>query len=96
VREGFIACEKRTDGLFISKFYIDQDVAGKGTGTGAFLTLLDIYRPERIRLTVNRQNIKAINFYFKNGFRIECVADFDIGHGFVMNDFVMVWQKAIQ
>jgi hypothetical protein len=46
-----------------------------------------------MRLTVNRQNYKSINFYFKIGFRIEKCADFPIGNGFVMNDFVMVWRK---
>ena len=44
----------------------------------------------KIRLTVNRQNFKAINFYFKNGFTIESVEDFDIGESYLMNDFVMV------
>jgi hypothetical protein len=41
---------------------------------------------------VNRQNYKAINFYFKLGFKIQTVADFDIGNGYVMNDFVMVFE----
>ena len=44
---------------------------------------------KRITLTVNRQNYKAINFYFKHGFKIKSVDDFDIGNGFFMNDFVM-------
>ena len=39
------------------------------------------------------QNYKSINFYFKNGFVIERVADFDIGNNFVMNDFVMIWKR---
>jgi len=43
-----------------------------------------------IRLQVNRKNYKAINFYFKNGFTIESVGDFDIGGGYYMNDFVMI------
>jgi ribosomal protein S18 acetylase RimI-like enzyme len=48
--------------------------------------------PKTIRLTVNRQNFKSINFYFKLGFKIEKVADFDIGNGYFMNDFVMLWK----
>ena len=43
-----------------------------------------------VRLQVNRSNFKAINFYFKKGFVIESAADFDIGNGFFMNDFVMI------
>ena len=48
---------------------------------------------EKLRLTVNRQNFKSINFYFKNGFKIDHVEDFDIGNGYVMNDFVMLWEN---
>jgi RimJ/RimL family protein N-acetyltransferase len=47
-------------------------------------------QPDIIKLTVNRQNFKSINFYFKNGFKIEKVEDFDIGNGYWMNDFIMV------
>ena len=42
---------------------------------------------------VNRMNYKAVNFYFKSGFTIEKVADFDIGDGYFMNDFVMIWES---
>jgi diamine N-acetyltransferase len=90
---GFIAVQQRPSELFIAKYYIDQDIAGTGIGSEAFHELLALYEPSAIRLTVNRQNHKAVNFYFKNGFKIERVADFDIGNGFVMNDFVMVWTK---
>jgi hypothetical protein len=39
-----------------------------------------------------RKGMKAINFHFKMGFVIEQVADFDIGDGYFMNDFVMVYR----
>lgn len=78
---------------FISKFYIDQDFAGKGIGSEVFDQILKTSSAKTIRLTVNRQNFKAINFYFKLGFKIEKVADFDIGDGYVMNDFVMIWRE---
>ena len=51
------------------------------------------FKPQTIRLQVNRMNYKAINFYFKHGFVIEKVADFDIGDGYFMNDFVMIWRR---
>ena len=75
---------------FIHKFYVNQDFAGKGIGTSAFKLLKTKTGKSIFRLTVNRRNITAINFYFRNGFRIERAADFDIGDGFVMEDFVMV------
>ncbi|MBS1637655.1 MAG: GNAT family N-acetyltransferase [Bacteroidetes bacterium] len=91
---GFVGVSgKQGEELFIHKFYIDQDLAGKGIGSRVFKLLLELYSPQCARLTVNRQNYKSINFYFKNGFVIEKVADFDIGQGYVMNDFVMIWKK---
>jgi diamine N-acetyltransferase len=93
---GFISVSKIKEiesGYFLHKFYLDQNLAGKGTGTLAHNELIKLLKPATIRLTVNRQNFKSINFYFKNGFKIEEVADFDIGNGYVMDDFVMVWGK---
>jgi len=91
---GFISVEhKGRRKYFIHKFYILLNRANKGIGTKVFKKLIKEIMPKEIRLTVNRQNFKSINFYFKNGFVIERVADFDIGNGFYMNDFVMVWKK---
>lgn len=93
-RIGFLSV-KAEDGQnwFINKFYIDQDLSSNGIGSDVFRALKTITGAARFRLTVNRLNFKAINFYFKNGFKIEEVADFDIGNGYQMNDFVMVWQR---
>ena len=69
----------------------DGDQHRKGIGSeifNAILVLMD--QPKTITLTVNRKNIKAINFYFKIGFTIKSAEDFDIGNGYYMNDFVMV------
>ena len=93
---GFVSISeinKKKKIFFIHKFYILSNKANKGIGTKVFKKILSIFDPYEIRLTVNRQNYKAINFYFKNKFVIEKVADFDIGNGFYMNDFVMLWKK---
>jgi len=91
---GFISVKKEEENnWFMNKFYINQEVASKGIGVKAFEALQKIIIPSKITLTVNRQNFKSINFYFKNGFKIEQVADFDIGSGYVMNDFVMTWNS---
>lgn len=87
---GFISIhEQKKDEWFLNKFYIDQKKAAKGIGTLVYKQLLKVLNPKKISLTVNRQNFRSINFYFKNGFRIQEVADFDIGNGYFMNDFVM-------
>ncbi len=89
---GFISVKEEKNGeWFIHKFYIDQTKAAKGIGSMVFKQLLQLIQPIKISLTVNRQNHKSINFYFKLGFKIHSIADFDIGNNFVMNDFVMVW-----
>lgn len=77
---------------FLAKFYLKKSF--RGTGEGA-LFLIELEKAatqagsQMIWLTVNRHNISAINFYFKQGFKISHCADFDIGNGFFMQDFVM-------
>ena len=88
---GYVAISVPAPGeLFIHKFYIDPALQGKGIGKKVFREIL-ASNPDAntIRLTVNRMNYKSINFYFKVGFVIEEVKDFDIGNGYFMNDFVM-------
>lgn len=90
---GFISVNKEDEGnWFLNKFYIDQTKAAKGIGTEAFNLLKSIIQPKKITLTVNKGNIKSINFYFKNGFTIEKTAVFDIGNNYVMDDFIMIWK----
>jgi len=94
---GFISFEPQKDKLgFINKFYLNAKFKGKGFGTAAFEILINTYKElSEIRLQVNRQNIQAINFYFKLGFIIESCADFDIGKGYFMNDFIMLWRRPL-
>jgi ribosomal protein S18 acetylase RimI-like enzyme len=69
---------------------VEAQEQGKGVGAQLLEYILDSNKNlETLELTVNRQNYKAINFYFKSGFVIKEVADFDIGEGYWMNDFVM-------
>lgn len=75
---------------FIHKFYINQQKSNSGIGTIILNSLIEIIKPKSLILTVNRQNFKSINFYFKNQFKIDRIEDFDIGNGYQMNDFVMV------
>ncbi len=85
---------KGAGNYFLSKFYIDAKNHRSGIGLDFFHLVFDgLSDLKTIRLTVNRKNFKAINFYFKLGFKIEEVADFDIGNGYVMNDFVMMFKR---
>lgn len=84
-----VSSENNKD-YFLHKFYIDQQISNSGIGTKVLQLLIETINPKSLTLTVNRQNFKSINFYFKNGFKIDRVEDFDIGDGYQMNDFVMV------
>ena len=92
---GFISLNNiHGDEWFLNKFYIDQGKANKGIGGYIFNSIVELLQPKKITLTVNRGNYKSINLYFKLGFKIEKCESFDIGNGFVMDDFVMVWLES--
>lgn len=83
--------ELKGEAYFLHKFYVDVSRHRGGIGSRFFnylLSQIDSSKP--IRLQVNRQNYKAVNFYFRVGFVIESVGDFDIGGGYYMNDFIML------
>lgn len=93
---GFISIEINENGNegFIQKFYLLKRFRGNGLAAFCFDLLLNEFPGiKTLRLQVNRENIRAINFYFSRGFKIEKSADFDIGNGFYMNDFVMIYNK---
>jgi ribosomal protein S18 acetylase RimI-like enzyme len=94
---GFVSVsQKNQQEFFIHKFYILPQLHRKNIGSAVMQLILEDMQTRsqgmdfNVRLTVNRKNYKAINFYFKNGFTIEKVEDFDIGNGYFMNDFVMM------
>ena len=87
---GFLSVSSlNKEDYFLHKFYINTSDSNGGVGTHVLNLMIQLLNPKSLTLTVNRQNFKSINFYFKNGFKIESIEDFDIGNGFQMNDFVM-------
>lgn len=92
---GFASIENKAQGkYFLNKCYIKTNGQRAGAGSYVINAILAHYADCReLRLQVNRQNYKAINFYFKMGFVIEQVADFDIGDGYFMNDFIMLLKR---
>ena len=76
----------------LEKLYIHPDSQRQGIGS----TLLHAVQgwacrqqADRLWLQVNRGNTQAIAAYQQYGFHIVESRVFDIGHGFVMDDFVM-------
>lgn len=75
----------------LNKLYILQSQQGKGTGKLAINHIISKIAPKgatSLQLQVNREN-KAQHFYKKMGFETIEEADFDIGNGYQMNDYVM-------
>jgi ribosomal protein S18 acetylase RimI-like enzyme len=75
----------------LHKIYILPDQQGKGTGKFVIDHIINEIQQRgaaALQLQVNRYN-NARSFYEKTGFTIIEEADFDIGNGYFMNDYVM-------
>ena len=75
---------------FLHKFYLAPECHRQGVGGSMFAELLQ-REPQirRLRLQVARKNEASWKFYQKHGFTIEREADFSVGDGYEMNDFIM-------
>lgn len=89
---GFASYEEIKPAIFkLHKIYILADQQGKGTGKYVIDHIISHIRlqgAKSLQLQVNRNN-NAKLFYEKLGFKIIKKADFDIGKGYFMNDYVM-------
>ena len=87
---GFLAFYPREDALYLSKFYLAKQYRGKGYGKAMLLFLKEEARKQgrsAIELNVNRFNpTTAIYDHF--GFRIIRAEQVQIGHGYIMDDYV--------
>lgn len=75
----------------LNKLYVLPNQQGKGTGKKMISYIIDAIKPlqaDSLQLQVNRANSAKL-FYEKLGFTVIKTADFDIGNGYFMNDFVM-------
>ncbi len=90
----FTSCERgeHPDAMKLDKVYVRYDLRGRGYGS-----LLLRHVEERARslgctsvyLQVNKNNRSAIDTYLRHGYRVSEAARFDIGRGFIMDDYVM-------
>ena len=85
---------KDRDEMYISKFYLHRDYRGKGISRKMLDFVIEECRKQglcRITLNVNKYN-DAILAYEKLGFtRLRSEVN-DIGHGYVMDDYVYLYQ----
>ena len=84
--------EDTLDEVTLDAFYLHPDHHRRGLGRVFMEQVVDHlhHQPRNtLALNVNRRNITAINFYFRQGFIIRSAVDVNLGHGFVGDDFVM-------
>ena len=75
----------------LHKLYVLTSEQGKGGGRALMQHVIDECKQkgsQYLELQVNRNN-KAVTFYERLGFYQRETADFDIGNGFFMNDYIM-------
>jgi ribosomal protein S18 acetylase RimI-like enzyme len=89
---GFASFQEIRPALYkLHKLYVLPSQQGKGTGRLLIDFICTISKENgasAIQLQVNRNN-KAKDFYTKNGFVVVEAAAFDIGNGYVMDDYIM-------
>ena len=76
----------------LHKIYLRPAWHGRGLGSRLLAHVESVARghgAHTLILTVNKKNEKALAAYRRNGFAVRCAAVFDIGGGFVMDDFVL-------
>ncbi len=89
---GFASVSYEGENIFkLNKLYVLPNIQKNGAGKALLLTTIDYAKANngtQLQLQVNRIN-NAKDFYLKHGFTILYEADFEIGGGFFMNDYVM-------
>lgn len=89
---GFASYQETETAIFkLHKIYVLPSQQGKGTGRFVMENIISEIQQQgatALQLQVNRNN-KAKSFYEKLGFAVIQEADFDIGNGYFMNDYVM-------
>ncbi|WP_144391632.1 GNAT family N-acetyltransferase [Pleionea sediminis] len=90
---GYFAVQPQNNMLFLSKLYLTNQNRGKGFAKITQTHIDQLAREKKldhIKLTVNKYNSGSIAAYQALGFEIVEEAVFDIGSGYVMDDYVMI------
>lgn len=92
VMVGYMGVKPEDDRLFLSKLYLDAHVRGKGYASILFneaIKLCGELKLKAIYLTCNKHNEHSLAVYNKKGFKVIDEVETDIGHGFIMDDYIM-------
>lgn len=89
---GYCGVKPDEQRLFLSKLYLRSDMRGKGYASLLLERAIDFARElhkQALYLTCNKYNAHTLAVYEKKGFyQIDAVQS-DIGHGFIMDDYVL-------
>ncbi|MEW7009765.1 MULTISPECIES: GNAT family N-acetyltransferase [unclassified Lentilitoribacter] len=89
---GYMGVQPNDNELFLSKLYILSTERSKGLGRTSMSHIVDLafeLKLDKVRLTVNKNNIGSIKAYEKMGFKKTDTVVEDIGGGYVMDDYEM-------
>jgi N-acetylglutamate synthase-like GNAT family acetyltransferase len=90
---GFASVSKQDESISkLNKLYVLPTTQKTGAGKALLKRVIAFAQEndaKEIQLQVNRNN-NAKDFYIKHGFTILYEADFEIGNGYFMNDYVMI------
>lgn len=92
---GYLSIQPEGEHVYhLQKIYVLPSYQGKKLGKLLFQQAIDGIKelhpaPCQMRLNVNRYNTKAVEFYQRMGMKKIFEGDFDIGHGYLMTDYIM-------
>jgi len=88
---GYLMLKPEATRMYLSKIYLKKEFRGKGLGK----LMMDFIKAQVVNnkmsiiyLNVNKSNTDTIRFYENNGFMKTGEGVFDIGKGFVMDDYI--------
>lgn len=94
---GYLHFYPKNGMAFLSKIYLSKKYWNKNISTLLMKRVIDFAKQNHlhsIQLTVNKFNIRAQRFYEKMNFQRREEKVFDIGNGYVMDDYI--YQKEIE
>jgi diamine N-acetyltransferase len=89
---GYYGYTRKQNAIKLDKLYVIPEKQKMGIGSKVISHIYEYVQEEELKslfLAVNKKNIKAINAYIKNGFKIIEKIKNDIGNGFFMDDYIM-------
>ncbi len=91
---GFLAYYVRENDIYLSKFYLEKDVRGRGISRNMLSFVINQAKNnnrDKIQLNVNKYNF-AVAVYEKIGFVKVRDEILDVGNGYVMDDYVLEYR----